>query len=171
MGFGLPAAIGAAIAFPGKDIICITGDSSFQMNLKELGTISHYNLPIKIIVINNHWQGMVRQWQESFYKNRFSHSNMTAGAPNLDMLAKAYNIKSFYINSPYNLYSLLNQTLNYKGPVLVECNVVEDENCYPMVEPSKSNTEMMLSANLVTTAEGIILDKREKEWALNPLKN
>jgi len=171
MGFGLPAAIGAAIAFPGKDIICITGDSSFQMNLQELGTISHYNLPIKIIVINNHWQGMVRQWQESFYKNRFSHSNMTAGAPNLDMLAKAYNIKSFYINSPYNLYSLLNQTLNYKGPVLVECNVVEDENCYPMVEPSKSNTEMMLSANLVTTAEGIILDKREKEWALNPLKN
>lgn len=161
MGFGLPAAIGAAVAFPGKDIICITGDSSFQMNLQELGTISQYNLPIKMILINNHWQGMVRQWQESFYNNRFSHSKMTSGAPNLRLLADAYSIKSFYTESLYGLFRTIYRALDYKGPVLVECNVVENENCYPMVEPSKSNTQMMLSANLVTTPEGLIIDKRE----------
>nr|YP_011007084.1 acetolactate synthase large subunit [Phaeostrophion irregulare]WAM64371.1 acetolactate synthase large subunit [Phaeostrophion irregulare] len=167
MGFGLPAAIGAAIAFPGKDIICITGDSSFQMNVQELGTISQYNLPIKIILINNHWQGMVRQWQESFYNNRFSHSNMTAGAPKTGLLADAYSLKSFYSESLYGLYKTISKALNYKGPVLVECNVVEDENCYPMVEPSKSNTEMRLSANLTTTPEGLIVDKRERENELS----
>ena len=67
MGYGLPAAIGAQIAFPNEYVICITGDSSFQMCIQELGTIAHYNLPIRILIINNHWQGMVRQWQESFY--------------------------------------------------------------------------------------------------------
>ena len=71
MGFGLPAAIGAQVGNPNKNVICISGDSSFQMNIQELGTIAQYNLPIKIIILNNGWQGMVRQWQESFYGNRF----------------------------------------------------------------------------------------------------
>ena len=71
MGFGLPAAIGAKIANPDQDVICISGDSSIQMNIQELGTISQYDLPIQILLLNNGWQGMVRQWQESFYGNRF----------------------------------------------------------------------------------------------------
>nr|YP_011007645.1 acetolactate synthase large subunit [Syringoderma abyssicola]WAM65074.1 acetolactate synthase large subunit [Syringoderma abyssicola] len=167
MGYGVPAAIGAAIAFPEKDIICISGDSSFQMNLQELGTISQYNLPIKIIVLNNHWQGMVRQWQESFYNNRYSHSNMVAGAPNLRLLANAYDIFSLYTESRLEIGWVIKDTFTYKGPVLVECNVLEDENCYPMVEPSKGNTEMMLTQDLVTTSDGLIINKKERERQLS----
>ena len=159
MGFGVPAAIGAAVACPHKDIICISGDSSFQMNIQELGTISQYNLPIKILVLNNHWQGMVRQWQESFYNKRYSHSNMTAGAPNLKQLAEAYQILSFSTSSLLELGWIIKDTFMYQGPVLIDCNVMEEENCYPMVEPSKANTEMMLSPTIVTTADGFIINK------------
>ncbi|MDC7243043.1 MAG: biosynthetic-type acetolactate synthase large subunit [Sphaerochaetaceae bacterium] len=162
MGFGVPAAIGAAIACPEKEIICISGDSSFQMNLQELGTISQYDLPIKILVLNNHWQGMVRQWQESFYNKRYSHSNMSLGSPNLKQLAEAYQILSFSTNSLLELGWMIKDTFIHKGPVLVECNVIEEENCYPMVEPSKGNTEMMLSPTLVTTSDGSILYKNNK---------
>nr|YP_011007505.1 acetolactate synthase large subunit [Sporochnus bolleanus]WAM64934.1 acetolactate synthase large subunit [Sporochnus bolleanus] len=170
MGFGLPAAIGAAVAFPGQEIICITGDSSFQMNLQELGTISKYNLPIKIIIINNHWQGMVRQWQETFYDNRYSHSNMVEGAPKFDILAQAYDIKSIYTDCQSEIWNKLINTLWIDGPVLLECNVLEKENCYPMVEPSKPNTEMFLTRKLSTTTEGFIVDKeaeaKKERWRL-----
>lgn len=163
MGFGLPAAIGAAIAYPKEDIICITGDSSFQMNLQELGTISKYKLRIKIVIINNHWQGMVRQWQETFYDSRYSHSNMAEGAPKFDILAKSYGIKSFYTERQSEIWPTLRDALEGTEPVLLECNVREDENCYPMVEPSKSNSEMFLSRNLYTTKDGLVIDKEEEE--------
>lgn len=171
MGFGLPAAIGASIAFPKREVICISGDSSFQMNLQELGTISQYNLPIKIIIINNHWQGMVRQWQETFYGNRYSHSNMVAGAPKLNVLAQAYGIKSLYAENRLELPNILAEALSHKGPVLLECNVVEDENCYPMVEPAKPNTEMYLTATLSTTSEGKIKDKMDDEREIISMEN
>nr|YP_009327089.1 acetolactate synthase large subunit [Pleurocladia lacustris]ANS57521.1 acetolactate synthase large subunit [Pleurocladia lacustris]ANS57665.1 acetolactate synthase large subunit [Pleurocladia lacustris] len=163
MGFGVPAAIGAAIAYPREDIICITGDSSFQMNLQELGTISKYKLKIKIIIINNHWQGMVRQWQETFYEGRYSHSNMSEGAPKFDILAKAYGIRSLYTNRQSEIWTTVRDALEGVDPVLLECDVLEDENCYPMVEPSKSNSEMSLSRKLVTTKEGLVINKEEKE--------
>ncbi|CAM9092475.1 unnamed protein product [Choristocarpus tenellus] len=158
MGFGLPAAIGAVIATINKEIICISGDSSFQMNLQELATISQYNLPIKIIIINNNWQGMVRQWQETFYKKRYSHSNMEIGAPNLSKLANAYNIKSIYVNKTKDLIKSLKEAFAYDGPVLMECYVIEDENCYPMVEPAKTNSEMQLDAKTRTTKEDAIME-------------
>ena len=167
MGFGLPAAIGAAVAYPKEDIICITGDSSFQMNLQELGTISKYKLRIKIIIINNHWQGMVRQWQETFYESRYSHSNMVEGAPKFDVLANAYGIKSMYTERQSEIWPTLRDTLEGPEPVLLECNVLEDENCYPMVEPSKSNSEMALSRKLSTTIEGLVIDKEEEAKKLN----
>ena len=91
MGFGLPAAIGTKVANPNQDVFCITGDSSFQMNIQELGTISQYDLAIKVIIINNGWQGMVRQWQESFYGNRFSNSYMKNGMPNFSDVVVAQN--------------------------------------------------------------------------------
>ena len=163
MGFGLPAAIGAAVAYPKEDIICITGDSSFQMNLQELGTISKYKLRIKIIIINNHWQGMVRQWQETFYESRYSHSNMVEGAPKFDVLANAYGIKSMYTERQSEIWPILRDTLEGPEPVLLECNVLEDDKCYPMVEPSKSNSEMALSRKLSTTVEGLVIDKKEEE--------
>lgn len=156
MGFGLPAAIGIQIAFPKNQVICITGDSSFQMNIQELGTISQYNLPIKIFIINNHWQGMVRQWQQSFYGERYSHSNMSKGAPNFSLLANSYGIKSFKFETYDDLTQNISLALNYPGPALVDIVVTEDENCYPMVAPGKSNSQMMgifkRSSNLQKTS-------------------
>jgi len=143
MGFGVPAPIGVQIAFPNEKVICITGDSSFQMNLQELGTISQYNLPIKIIIVNNHWQGMVRQWQESFYDKRYSHSNMEKGAPNFGLLANSYGLKSFKFENQEDLINNFAEAINFKGPALIEVIVTEDENCYPMVAPGKSNSQMI----------------------------
>ena len=95
MGYGLPAAIGAQLPNLKIPIICVTGDASFQMNLQELGTISQYNLPIKIAIINNKFQGMVRQWQESFYDSRYSHSDMSEGQPNFIKLAVLFIFGEF----------------------------------------------------------------------------
>ena len=143
MGFGLPAAIGAKIANPDQTVICITGDSSIQMSIQELGTISQYNLGIKILIANNGWQGMVRQWQESFYGNRFSNSYMKNGMPNFSAVAEAYGIKGFEIQTLEELTKLMaDETLRDK-PILVNINVIENENCYPMVAPGKSNSQML----------------------------
>lgn len=143
MGYGLPAAIGVQIAHPDQTVICISGDASFQMNLQELGTISQYSLPIKIIIINNKWQGMVRQWQQAFYGERYSHSNMENGSPNLINLAKAFNIQGFEIKFRDDIKNILGKCFKIPGPVIIDCKVKEEENCYPMVAPGKSNSQMI----------------------------
>ena len=143
MGYGLPAAIGVQVAQPAEQVICISGDASFQMNLQELGTIAQYDLPVKILVVNNRWQGMVRQWQQAFYGERYSHSNMSQGAPNLVELAKAFQIKAFHLVSREDMHNTLRMFLNFDGPCLLDCQVIEDENCYPMVAPGKSNAQMI----------------------------
>jgi acetolactate synthase-1/2/3 large subunit len=143
MGFGLPAAIGAKIAQPNFDVICISGDSSFQMNLQELGTISQYNLNIKIVIINNGWQGMVRQWQESFYGNRFSNSYMKNGMPDFSKLAFAYNLQGYQINNYENLEEIIKVESSKNTSFLIDINVIEAENCYPMVAPGRSNSQML----------------------------
>lgn len=143
MGYGLPAAIGVQIAYPSKPVVCISGDASFQMNLQELGTIAQYNLPIKILVINNRWQGMVRQWQQAFYGERYSHSNMSKGAPNLVDLVKSFGISGLQLEFRKDINDVLNLFFNLDGPCLLDCHVVEDENCYPMVAPGKSNSQMI----------------------------
>jgi acetolactate synthase I/II/III large subunit len=143
MGYGLPAAIGVQIAFPENNVICITGDSSFQMNLQELGTISQYNLPVKILIINNKWQGMVRQWQQAFYGERYSHSNMALGAPNFTKLVESYGLKGLVLSERSQIHDSLQEFMEYKGPILLDCHVIEDENCYPMVAPGKSNAQMI----------------------------
>ena len=143
MGYGIPAAIGSQVAFPNHIVICITGDASIQMNIQELGTIAHYNLPIKIILLNNRWQGMVRQWQQSFYGERYSHSNMTLGMPNFIQLAKAYGINAKTLTFTKNMEYELYHTIYSTGPYLVDCQITKDENCYPMVAPGKSNSQMI----------------------------
>jgi acetolactate synthase-1/2/3 large subunit len=143
MGFGLPAAIGTKIANPRQQVICITGDSSFQMSIQELGTISQYELGIKIIIINNGWQGMVRQWQESFYGNRFSNSYMKNGMPDFSNVAKAYNIRGYFVEDFNSLKELIFNNLETKEPILIDINVIEKENCYPMVAPGRSNSQML----------------------------
>lgn len=142
MGYGLPAAIGAQLAFPKQPIVCITGDSSIQMCIQELGTIAQYNLPIRVMIINNHWQGMVRQWQESFYENRYSHSNMDQGQPNFVALATSYGIKGIKVETDFELEEALETYKDYPYPILFDFVVVENENCYPMVNPGTTNAAM-----------------------------
>nr|ARW64229.1 acetohydroxyacid synthetase large subunit [Chondria sp. (in: red algae)] len=143
MGYGLPAAIGVQIAQFNKYVVCITGDASFQMNLQELATISQYDLPIKILIINNKWQGMVRQWQQAFYGERYSHSNMEKGSPNFVKLAQSFGILGLELEFRKDLNKTLKLFCDYKGPVLLNCLVKEEANCYPMVAPGKSNSQMI----------------------------
>jgi acetolactate synthase-1/2/3 large subunit len=143
MGFGLPAAMGVQMAFPGEQVICVAGDASILMNIQELGTLSQYGLPVKVVVINNGWQGMVRQWQESFYGERYSASEMTGGMPDFPALAEAFGVKGIAITQREHLRERLLQALDHPGPVFVDVRVRRNENCYPMVPPGASNAQMV----------------------------
>jgi len=143
MGFGLPAAIGVKVANPNQDVICISGDSSIQMSIQELGTIAQYQLGIKLVIVNNGWQGMVRQWQESFYGNRFSNSYMKNGMPNFSEVAKAYGIKGYQLEKAKDLQTVLSSIVNDREAMVFDVNVIENENCYPMVAPGRSNSQML----------------------------
>ncbi len=143
MGFGMPAAIGVQIALPDEQVVCIAGDSSILMNIQELGTLIEYNIPAKIVIVNNHWQGMVRQWQQSFYEDRYSATDMLPGMPDFVALAKAFRIGGALITERKDLRSSLKQALASPGPMLIDVHVRRDENCYPMVPPGKSNAQMV----------------------------
>ena len=143
MGFGLPAAMGVKAAYPKSEVICIAGDASILMNIQELGTLSQYGLNVKIIIVNNRWQGMVRQWQESFYDERYSASDMSCGEPDFLKLAEAFGVKGILITERDQLNSGIKSALDFKGPVLVNVRVRRGENCYPMVPPGKSNAQMV----------------------------
>ena len=143
MGFGMPAAMGAKVALPDQQVICISGDASFQMNLQELGTLAQYGINVKIVIINNFWQGMVRQWQEAFYGERYSHSDMTKGVPIFTKLAEAFGIKGMAVSDRDSLQDAIAEMLAHEGPVLMDVHVTRDENCYPMVAPGKSNAQML----------------------------
>jgi len=113
------------------------------MNIQELGTLSQYQLPVKVVVLNNGWQGMVRQWQESFYEERYSSSEMTGGMPDFPALAEAFGVKGIGITDRAQLRSGLAEALAHPGPVFVDVRVRRNENCYPMVPPGASNAQMV----------------------------
>jgi len=143
MGFGLPAAMGVQVALPTAQVICIAGDASVQMNIQELGTLAQYDLPVKTVIINNFWQGMVRQWQEAFYQERYSHSAMRAGMPDFVQLAAAYGVKGMLVQRREELRPALEELLAHPGPVLMDVHVNPAENCYPMIKPGRSNDQML----------------------------
>tara|TARA_Y100000589_G_scaffold193511_1_gene183119 strand:- start:4176 stop:5948 length:1773 start_codon:yes stop_codon:yes gene_type:complete len=143
MGFGLPAAMGVKAAFPESEVICIAGDASILMNIQELGTLSQYDLKVKIVIVNNRWQGMVRQWQESFYDERYSASDMSNGEPDFIKLAESFGIKGFLIKERDQLNTDFESALKFDGPALINIRVKRGENCYPMVPPGKSNAQMV----------------------------
>ena len=144
MGYGLPAAMGAKTAIgDAEQVICISGDASIQMNIQELGTLKQYDIAVKTIVINNGWQGMVRQWQERFYGQRYSSSRMEPSMPDLVKLAEAYGVKGMRVTEPSQLNAAIAEMLAHDGPVLMDVQVRKNENCYPMVAPGKSNDEML----------------------------
>jgi len=143
MGFGLPAAMGVKVALPDEQVICIAGDSSIQMNIQELGTLAQFGINVKTVIINNAWQGMVRQWQEAFHGERYSSSNMEVGMPDFVKLAEAYGIKGMLIENRDELKDAIAEILAHDGPVLADIRVNRNENCYPMVAPGKSNAQMI----------------------------
>lgn len=143
MGFGVPAAMGAKTALPGEEVICVSGDASFQMNLQELGTLAQFKINVKTVILNNGWQGMVRQWQEAFYEERYSSSNMEVGMPNITLLTQAYGIKGIIVERKEDLSAAIAEMLASDCPVVLEVRVKRDENCYPMVPPGKSNAQMV----------------------------
>ena len=143
MGFGMPAAMGVQTAFPDEQVICVAGDASILMNIQELGTLSQYNLPVKVVVINNGWQGMVRQWQESFYGERYSASEMTNGMPNFAALAESFGVRGVRIDERATLRQQLQEALDHPGPAFIDVKVRRNENCYPMVPPGASNAQMV----------------------------
>jgi acetolactate synthase I/II/III large subunit len=143
MGFGMPAAMGAKVAVPDEEVICISGDASFQMNLQELGTLAQYGINVKTVIINNGWQGMVRQWQQDFFGERYSSSNMEKGMPDFELLAKAYGIKGIVVSDRSQLKDAIAEMLAHQGPVLLDVKVTKDENCYPMVVPGRSTDRMI----------------------------
>lgn len=143
MGFGLPAAMGAKMALPDEEVICISGDASFQMNLQELGTLAQHGINVKTVIINNGWQGMVRQWQEAFHGERYSSSSMEVGMPDFELLAQAFGLKGMVVHHRDQLKDAVAEMLAHNGPVLMDVKVAKNENCYPMVAPGKNNSQMI----------------------------
>jgi acetolactate synthase-1/2/3 large subunit len=144
MGFGLPAAIGAQFARPDKLVFAICGDGGFQMSVPELATIASYGLPVKIIVQNNGYLGMVRQWQELFYNNRLNAVTLDC-FPDAAKLADAYGFKGRTIHSPLELSAALEEAVNEPGPYLLNVMVSPYENVYPMVPAGGAINEMVLA--------------------------
>jgi acetolactate synthase-1/2/3 large subunit len=144
MGFGFPAAIGAQLGCPNDIVVSISGDGGFQMTLFELATAAILKLPIKIIVLNNHYLGMVRQWQELFFDNRESGVDLI-GNPDFVKLAEAYGIKGFHIRRPADVERVLQQALDYnEGPCLIEAECIKTENVFPMIPAGAALEDMLI---------------------------
>ncbi len=145
MGFGLPAAIGAALAAPGRRVVCVTGDGSILMNIQELVTLAELNLDVTTIILNNAHLGMVRQQQELFYNGRYSASRF-ASQPDFAAAARAFGIKAFDLDDtcePCELFAKLSEAVSTPGPVLVNLAIHQHENVFPMVPPGAANREMI----------------------------
>jgi len=146
MGVGLPFAIGAALARPGELVIDFDGDGSFQMTLQELATVKKYDLPVKIVILNNGFLGMVRQWQDLFHARRYSEVYLADSNPDFAKLAEAYGIKGLTLEDRANLGEAVREVLGHDGPVLLDCRVHHEEGVFPMI-PSGGAAEDMIIEN------------------------
>ncbi len=144
MGYGLPAGIGAHFAAPDRQVVVISGDGSIQMNIQELSAAVQYNVPVKVVILNNHYLGMVRQWQEKFYEERYSHSYMDA-MPDFVKLAEAYGAKGFRAEKSSELSATLRAAFAEAGPVLVEVVIPKSEGVFPMVPAGSAMHEMLFA--------------------------
>ncbi|MFC2125196.1 biosynthetic-type acetolactate synthase large subunit [Bacteroidota bacterium] len=142
MGFSLPAAIGARLGADKEQVIAIAGDGSFQMTLQELGTIAQYDIPVKIIILNNHFLGMVRQWQELFFEKRYSFTEITS--PDFVKVAEGFGISGAKVSEKRTLSGAINKMLAHKGPYLLEITVEQEDNVFPMVPSGASVTDIRL---------------------------
>jgi acetolactate synthase-1/2/3 large subunit len=142
MGYGFPAALGAQIAFPNKLVIDIAGDGSIQMNIQELATAVIYKLPVKVAILNNRYLGMVRQWQELFFQERYSHTNLDV-VPDFVALAQAYNAVGLRATKPSEVEPVLKEAFKIKRPVFMDFVIDWKEKVYPMV-PAGATIDTML---------------------------
>ncbi len=145
MGFGLPSALGAQVAYPDRQVIDISGDGSFQMNSQELATLVQYNLPVKIVILNNNYLGMVRQWQQMFFEKRYSQTVMELPIDFIK-LAEAYGATGLQATKVDDVESTIKQALEIPGPVLMNFKVSREENVLPMVPAGKAIHEMVLAS-------------------------
>ena len=146
MGYGFPAAIGAKIAFPKNPVYCITSEASFMMNIQELSTAVQHSAAVKILMLNNHCQGMVRQWQELLHGGRYSESIMT-GMPDFVALAEAFGAVGLRAEKPNQLDDVLKAMIDSDSPVIADIEVDPDENCFPMIPAGKAHNEIWLDAS------------------------
>ena len=142
MGFGLPAAMGAQVGRPNKTVILFTGDGGFQMTAQELGTIFQYNLHVKIVILNNNFLGMVRQWQQLFNNNRYAETNMPT--PDFPLLAKSFGIEGSMVSERAALDGALDTMLSHNGPYLLEVKIEKEANVFPMIYPGMAVDEIVL---------------------------
>ena len=143
MGYGLPASVGAQLAMPDKKVIGIAGDGSLQMNIQELATIVQNKLPIKTVILNNCYLGMVRQWQDLFYKQNYMCTCMEA-QPDFVKLAEAYGAEGYRIEKPEELDDVLTAALASPNPAFIDVRVAREENVFPMVPSGAALDEMLL---------------------------
>jgi acetolactate synthase-1/2/3 large subunit len=149
MGYGMPAAIGAQMGNPDALVIDIAGEASIQMNIQEMGTATQYRLPIKVFILNNEWMGMVRQWQELTYESRYSES-YSDSLPDFVALAQAYGWKGIRCDDPAKLDDAIAEMLAYDGPVMFDCRVSKQANCFPMIPSGAAHTDMILDSDQVS---------------------
>jgi acetolactate synthase-1/2/3 large subunit len=143
MGFGFPASIGAQAGRPDALVVDIAGDGSFQMVSQELATARIHNLPVKVVILNNGFLGMIRQWQELFYGKRYSQSILPQACPDFVKLAEAYECLGVRAEKPEDLDQALQAAFAFDGPAIVDARVEPDECVYPMVAPGDSIDEML----------------------------
>jgi len=142
MGFALPAAIGAKLGKPQTQVVAIIGDGGFQMTLQELGTIMQFNIPVKIIILNNEFLGMVRQWQQMFFESRYSFTEMSN--PNFTMIAQGYNIASEKVTKREELLDALHKLWFSDDAFLLEVMVKKEENVFPMIPTGAAVSDVVL---------------------------
>jgi acetolactate synthase-1/2/3 large subunit len=164
MGFGFPAAIGAKAGRPDALVIDIAGDGSFQMNLQELATAKLNDLPVKVVILNNGYLGMVRQWQELFYGKRYASSVLAQDCPDFVKLAEAYGCLGVRVTSPDELDAALTAAFDFDGPAIVDCRVAGEECVFPMVAPGGSIDEMLGGVPGCPVSEMLDDDLLEEVW-------
>jgi acetolactate synthase-1/2/3 large subunit len=160
MGYGLPAAIGVQLAHRDALVIDIAGEASILMNMQEMSTAAQYRLPVKIFILNNEYMGMVRQWQELLHGGRYSESYSSA-LPDFVKLAEAYHAKGIRCDDPKKLDDAIREMIDYPGPVIFDCVVAKEENCFPMIPSGKAHNEMILPDFEGDT--GSVIDAKGKE--------
>ncbi|MEC8094320.1 MAG: thiamine pyrophosphate-dependent enzyme, partial [Pseudomonadota bacterium] len=144
MGYGIPAAVGVQVAHPDALVIDIAGEASVLMTMQEISTAVQYRLPVKIFILNNEYMGMVRQWQELLHGGRYS-SSYSEALPDFVKLAEAYGATGIRAEKPDELDDAIRKMMKTKGPVIFDCIVTKEENCFPMIPSGAAHNNMLLA--------------------------